>query len=90
MDSDPITDGFKPPCGCWELNSGPLEEQSVLLTAITYWMPCAHYSLSLGRRLATGSYPTDLDVHAASAEARCLVSLFLGGLGWPVPPGALH
>ena len=22
----------KPPCGCWELNSGPLEEQSVLLT----------------------------------------------------------
>jgi hypothetical protein len=21
------------PCGCWELNSGPLEEQSVLLTA---------------------------------------------------------
>ena len=28
---DPITDGFKPPCGCWELNSGPLEEQSVFL-----------------------------------------------------------
>jgi hypothetical protein len=26
-------DGCKPPCGCWELNSGPLEEQSVLLTA---------------------------------------------------------
>ncbi|EDL89906.1 rCG56979 [Rattus norvegicus] len=30
---DPITDGCEPPCGCWELNSGPLEEQSVLLTA---------------------------------------------------------
>jgi hypothetical protein len=30
---DSITDGCKPPCGCWELNSGPLEEQSVLLTA---------------------------------------------------------
>jgi hypothetical protein len=30
--SDPITDGCEPPCGCWELNSGPLEEQSVLLT----------------------------------------------------------
>jgi hypothetical protein len=26
------TDGCEPPCGCWELNSGPLEEQSVLLT----------------------------------------------------------
>jgi len=30
--SDPITDGCEPPCGCRELNSGPLEEQSVLLT----------------------------------------------------------
>jgi hypothetical protein len=32
MASDPITDGGDPPCGCWELNSGPLEEQSVLFT----------------------------------------------------------
>jgi hypothetical protein len=31
--SDLITDGCEPPCGCWELNSGPLEEQSVLLTS---------------------------------------------------------
>jgi hypothetical protein len=31
--SDPITDGCEPPCGCWELNSGPLKEQSMLLTA---------------------------------------------------------
>jgi hypothetical protein len=30
--SDLITDGCEPPCGCWELNSGPLEEQMVLLT----------------------------------------------------------
>jgi hypothetical protein len=30
--TDPITDGCEPSCGCWELNSGPLEEQSVLLT----------------------------------------------------------
>jgi len=28
---DLITDGCEPPCGCWKLNSGPLEEQSVLL-----------------------------------------------------------
>ena len=26
------TDGCEPPCGFWELNSEPLEEQSVLLT----------------------------------------------------------
>jgi hypothetical protein len=31
--SDPITDGCEPPCGCWEFNSGALEELSVLLTA---------------------------------------------------------
>jgi hypothetical protein len=31
--SDLITDGCEPPRGCWELNSGPLEEQSVLLTS---------------------------------------------------------
>jgi hypothetical protein len=31
--TDPITDGCEPPCGCWALNSGTLEEQSVLLTA---------------------------------------------------------
>ena len=30
---DLITDGCEPPCGCWELNSGPLEEQAVLLTS---------------------------------------------------------
>jgi hypothetical protein len=26
-----ITGGCEPPCGCWDLNSGPSEEQSVLL-----------------------------------------------------------
>jgi hypothetical protein len=30
--SDLIMDCCEPPCGCWDLNSGPLEEQSVLLT----------------------------------------------------------
>ena len=30
--SDLIMDGCEPPCGYWDLNSGPSEEQSVLLT----------------------------------------------------------
>ena len=30
--SDPITDGCEPQCDCWELNSGPLKDQPVLLT----------------------------------------------------------
>ena len=31
--SDLITGGCEPPCGCWDLNSVPSEEQSVLLTS---------------------------------------------------------
>jgi hypothetical protein len=31
-ESDPVTDGCEPPCKCWKLNLGLLEEQSVLLT----------------------------------------------------------
>lgn len=27
-----LTDGCDPPCGCWELNTDPLEEKPVLLT----------------------------------------------------------
>jgi hypothetical protein len=37
--SDSITGGYEPPCGCWELNSGSLEEQSVLLTTEPYLQP---------------------------------------------------
>ena len=33
LPSDLFTDGCEPPCSCWGLNSGPKEEQSVLLTA---------------------------------------------------------
>ena len=35
----PITDGCEPQCGCWELKSGLLEEQSVLLTAEPFLQP---------------------------------------------------
>ena len=31
--SDLITDGCETPCGSWELNSGPLPDQTVFLTA---------------------------------------------------------
>jgi hypothetical protein len=27
-----VTDNCELPCGCWELNLGPLDEQSVFLT----------------------------------------------------------
>jgi hypothetical protein len=38
--SDPITDGCEPPGRCQELNSGPLEEQPVLLTTEPSLQPC--------------------------------------------------
>jgi hypothetical protein len=28
---DVIKDGYEPPCGCWELNSGPLEKPDSFL-----------------------------------------------------------
>ena len=31
--SEPTINGCEPPCGYWELNSGPLEEQPVRLTS---------------------------------------------------------
>jgi hypothetical protein len=36
---DLILDSYEPPCGCWELNSGPLEEQTVLLTSEPFLQP---------------------------------------------------
>jgi hypothetical protein len=33
-ESDLVTDGCEPPCGCWDLNSGLSEEQS---GALTHW-----------------------------------------------------
>jgi hypothetical protein len=42
--SDPITDGCEPPCGCWELNSGHSEEQSVLLTAEPFLQSVLRYT----------------------------------------------
>ncbi|XP_050006256.1 putative divalent cation/proton antiporter TMEM165 isoform X2 [Alexandromys fortis] len=40
---DPITDGCEPPCGCWELNSGPLEEEAMLLTSEPSLQPIDEY-----------------------------------------------
>ena len=36
---DLIIDGLEPPCGCWQLNSSPLEEEPVLLTSELFLRP---------------------------------------------------
>jgi hypothetical protein len=45
-ESYPITGGCEPPCGCWKLNSGHLEEQSVLLTTESSLQPTCVLILS--------------------------------------------
>ena len=54
--SDPITEGGEPPFGCWELNSGPLEEQSVLfLTSL--WHCVVLFCFVLFLRQGFSVYP---------------------------------
>ena len=45
--SDPITEGCEPPCGCWELNSGPMEDQSVFLTTEPSLQPQLFFLIAL-------------------------------------------
>ncbi|EDM03409.1 rCG61825 [Rattus norvegicus] len=45
--SDPITDGCEPPCVAGNLNSGPLQEQSVLLTTEPSITPAPHYGICI-------------------------------------------
>jgi hypothetical protein len=40
---DLLSGGCEPPCGCWDLNSGSSEEQSVLLTAEPSLQPIHTY-----------------------------------------------
>lgn len=39
-----VMDGCETPCGCWELNKGPLEEHPVLLTMETSLQPSQYVS----------------------------------------------
>jgi len=65
--SDPITDGCEPPCGCWDLNSGPLEEQSVLLTAEPSLQPISqiYNSKSSTPKMPTQRIQNSLDINTS-------------------------
>jgi hypothetical protein len=43
-----IIDIYKPPCGCWESNPDPVDEQQVLLTTELPAQPPAEIMLTLG------------------------------------------
>jgi hypothetical protein len=42
-----IMDGYEPPCDCWDLNSGPSEKQSVLLTSEPSRQPVGIFKMQL-------------------------------------------
>jgi hypothetical protein len=61
--SDPITDGSESPWGSWELNSGPLVEQSVLLTTEPSLQPQSFLNLT--------ALATDADMHSGDIGKQC-------------------
>ena len=58
--SDPITDCCEPPYG-WDLSSGPLEEQPVLLTAEPSLQPSSACFLIDPRSTCSGTGPSKMD-----------------------------
>jgi hypothetical protein len=61
--------GYEPPCGCWDLNSGPSEEQSVLLTAKPPCKPCFSALVTQSR----GIYWSVGDKHCCSSSLGVLI-----------------
>jgi hypothetical protein len=62
---DPITEGCEPPYGRWELNSGPLEEQTVHVTSEPSLQP------SLGFLIFTWRYLWKWRVVRLEARRNC-------------------
>jgi hypothetical protein len=60
--SDLVVDGCEPPCGCWDLNSGLSEEQSVLLPAEPSRQPHAQLLKTSVRPELSIFVQADLDV----------------------------
>jgi hypothetical protein len=58
--SNLIMGSHEPPCGCWDLNSEPLEEQSVLLTAEPSLQPRYLESLRTTAEMCDPVYYTSL------------------------------
>jgi len=83
--SDPIMDGCEPPCGCWDLNSGPLGEQSVLLTSEPSLQPLLPYFLRQKSNLEL--------IHLAKLAADQWapeIHLFLPASSYPHPTPPQH
>ena len=60
-----VTDSYELPCGCWELNLGPLEEQPVLLTTEPFLQPT--FNLRSQESEAGGSSTPDQPMYKTRA-----------------------
>ena len=73
---DPITDGCGPPCGCRELNSGPLEEQSVLVTAEPSLQPKNEFlKITLNHKEAQAFNPSTWEAETKAGRSEFKASL---------------
>jgi hypothetical protein len=81
----PITDGCEPPCGCWELNSGPLQEQSLLLTTEPSLQPCKRLWDSGTDVRKSHSLSWKLEVGLATLVALGVVVPFMTTQGQQIP-----
>jgi hypothetical protein len=84
-----VTDGCEPTGGCWDLNSGPLEEQSALLTAepshqhlffffFLRFIYLYEYTVAVFIYQKRASDPGVLNSELGMPEPQCKMS------GWPV------
>jgi hypothetical protein len=82
-------DGCEPPCGCWDLNSGPSEEQSVLLTAEPSLQPLNQF---LNNDCPFYAWvPPMLDIHHVGFEAQTQpTTLNINPLSYLDSPGFLY
>jgi hypothetical protein len=73
--SDLIMDGYEPSCGCWDLNSGPSEEQSALLTAEPSLQPLLSLSYVTEMTWKDPSWPPSLVNGTLGMDARASCTL---------------
>lgn len=82
---DSVIGGCEPPCRCWELKSGPLKEQSVLLTTLHPSLQCLIsicqiISLSHNRYLTQATPTLSNTMHMSWVEDTS------SGPDWPLCP----
>lgn len=58
-----VTNGWKPPSGCWELNLGPWKQQPVILTTELSPTPSFIYLFLIFTEIMTTTYRHRLDIN---------------------------